>query len=125
VGAIEDAKKAMQDMQAAAAQGGKWGGQAMAASQAEVNAISNVSIDANDPVLEPIEGVDLDRYVELCVGMAQFGTDTAAHTKYAEEQGVTAGRWPSISEAWFARMQADARLMTEFNNRYGRATGIK
>lgn len=125
MGALDDAKKAMEDMQAMAAQGGSQGGQIFAAAQAENEASRQVDIDPNDPVLAPIEGVDLDRYVELCVGMADMGTDTAAHEKHAVANGIPAGRWSSISDAWFERMKADPRLMTEFNTRYGKAAGIR
>lgn len=58
--------------------------------------------------MEPISGVSLEKYAELCAAMAKTGEDTAAQVRIAAEAGVDADAWESAKQGWTARMQDPA-----------------
>ena len=55
--------------------------------------------------LQPIAGVSIEKYAELCARMMDTGTDTAAQEAIAAEQGVDAASWNAAKDGWTARMQ--------------------
>ncbi|MCU0306865.1 MAG: hypothetical protein MUE51_03680 [Thermoleophilia bacterium] len=57
-----------------------------------------------DDALEPIAGVSLERYADLCARMAGVGDDEAAFRRIAAEQGVEAADWDAARAGWNARM---------------------
>jgi hypothetical protein len=60
-----------------------------------------------DP-MEPIAGVSLQQYAELCAAMAHTGDDVAAQVAIARERGVDEGSWNAAKDGWTARMQDPA-----------------
>jgi hypothetical protein len=55
-----------------------------------------------DP-FEPIQGVDLAKYAELCAAMMNTGDDVAAQVAIAADQGVSAEAWKAAQAGWTAR----------------------
>jgi hypothetical protein len=72
-------------------------------------------LTGDEPTMQPVEGISLQRYAELAVGMQHLGADVAAQTAYAEQNGVPEGRYMPIAEEWARRMQADPRINKRFN----------
>lgn len=60
--------------------------------------------DESDPNFAPIEGVGLERYAELAVGMQ--GMDEEKFDAYAEANGVKPGAWPAVRDGWNARFES-------------------
>lgn len=56
-----------------------------------------------DP-LEPIAGISLERYAELCAKMSNCGTDPETFVRIAGENGVDRGTWEAAMNGWNARM---------------------
>jgi len=66
--------------------------------------ISNDAAEAN----EPIAGVALEQYAELCARMARVSDDPEVFARIAAEQGVTRDAWEAAREGWTARMETPA-----------------
>ena len=79
----------------------------------------------DEPGMAPVEGITLQRYAELAVGMQTMGTDTAAQTAYADANGVPQGRWIEIAQQWADRMIADPRINKRFNELWREANARK
>ncbi len=54
--------------------------------------------------LEPIAGIDLARYAELCAKMANCGGDLEICVQIAAENGVDRATWEAAMNGWNARM---------------------
>ena len=65
---------------------------------------------AMDPDVEPIEGVSLETWAAVEVGVGRDRVAPADHDAYAQGYGVPAGRWAAVGAAWQARMRADWRV---------------
>ena len=112
MGFFKDMKQSMQDAQAANSQV-DW--QAQKAEADRLNNPAGPPLQDDDPGLAPIEGITLQRYAELAVGMQHMGTDTNAQSAYAEANGVPQGRWMDIATQWSNRMMGDPRINKRFN----------
>jgi len=60
-----------------------------------------------DP-LEPIEGISLESYAELCALMKDTGTDLDAQAAIAAEHGHAREAWEAAKDGWTARMSDPA-----------------
>lgn len=80
-----------------------------------INNPQGPALTGDEPTMQPVEGISLQRYAELAVGMQTMGNDPAAQTAYAEQNGVPQGRYMPIAEEWARRMQADPRINRRFN----------
>ena len=60
-------------------------------------------IDPNAPELAPIEGISLEQYADLAVGMQ--GLDENGMREHAESHGVAAGKWDAVKDGWNARFE--------------------
>ena len=65
---------------------------------------------AMDPEVAPIEGVSLETWAAVEVGIGRDRVAPADHDAYAQRYGVPAGRWAAVGAAWQARMRADWRV---------------
>ena len=65
---------------------------------------------ATDPDLAPIEGVSLETWAAVEVGIGRDRVPPADHDAHAQRYGVPAGRWAAVGAAWHARMRADWRV---------------
>lgn len=105
-----------------AADGGRWQDAAPAGSLAEARltaAPPQAQATATGPVdltpapggLEPIEGVDVEKWAEVTAALMTARVPPAQYDAYAAEtHGVPPGRWTAIDRAWTARQQSDWRI---------------
>jgi hypothetical protein len=68
--------------------------------------------------LEPIAGVDLERYARIVKGIAAFGYDETKLPAVASAFGVNATDWAAAQAGWGARIQADRGVGRRFNEIY-------
>jgi hypothetical protein len=73
-------------------------------------ASTTAPIAATEPELAPIEGVSLETWAAVEVGVGRDRVAPADHDAYAQRYGVPAGRWAAVGAAWHARMRADWRV---------------
>jgi hypothetical protein len=90
----------------------------------QMAAFDQSTLDPNDPVFQPIEGVSLERYAELCAGLVKnnVATEESAHA-WVESQGVAKGSWKAVSEGWNKRMGEKPALAMRYNDLFQRANG--
>ena len=72
---------------------------------------------AVDPaLLEPIDGISLERYAQLSktIGSRQLTSEAQVHA-FLAEQGHTPEQWQAAWEGWNARMKADMGLSGHFS----------
>jgi hypothetical protein len=55
--------------------------------------------------LDPIAGISLERFAELCVKMKDCGGDLEVCARIAAENGVDRASWEAAMNGWSARMQ--------------------
>jgi hypothetical protein len=60
-----------------------------------------------DP-MEPIAGISLESYAELCALMKDAGTDTDRQAAMASEHGHDRAAWEAAKQAWTERMSNPA-----------------
>ena len=65
---------------------------------------------AADPDVAPIEGVSLETWAAVEVGIGRDRVPPADHDAYAQGHGVPAGRWAAVGAAWQARTMTDWRV---------------
>ena len=65
---------------------------------------------AVDPEVAPVEGVGLETWAAVEVGIGRDRVAPADHDASAQGYGVPAGRWAAAGAAWHARMRADWRV---------------
>jgi hypothetical protein len=112
MGMFRDIKNTMQQAGEAAANAP----QAAAAANAQAAAFQSTDIDPNDPVLEPIEGVTIERYAELCAAIVGAGLRSEDEVDaWAVDQGLEPGGYKRVADGWNARMGTHRAL----TNRYG------
>jgi len=58
--------------------------------------------------LDPIAGISLERFAELCVKMKDCGGDLEVCARIAAENGVDRGVWEAAMNGWNARMHDPA-----------------
>ena len=93
--------------------------QASAAANAQAAALQSTDIDPNDPVLEPIDGVTIERYAELCAAVASAGLKTEDEVDaWAVQQGLAPGGYKRVAEGWNARMGTHRALTNRFGALY-------
>ncbi|UOQ88236.1 hypothetical protein MUN74_13195 [Agromyces endophyticus] len=68
--------------------------------------------------LDPIAGVDLDRYARISKGIAAYGYDAAKLPTVAAMFGVDASSWAIASAGWASRIQTDRGVGRRFNEIY-------
>jgi hypothetical protein len=68
--------------------------------------------------LDPIAGVDLERYARISKGIAAYGYDAAKLPAVAASFGVDAASWDAAAAGWAARIQADRGVGRRFNEIY-------
>ncbi|MGN6220442.1 MAG: hypothetical protein ACTHNQ_13150 [Microbacterium sp.] len=68
--------------------------------------------------LEPIAGVDLERYARISKGIAVYGYDASKLPFVAASFGVASDAWEAAQAGWAARIQADRGVGRRFNELY-------
>jgi hypothetical protein len=75
--------------------------------------------DESDPGFAPIEGIGLERYADLAVGMQ--GMDEEGMRAYAEANGVKPGTWDKVREGWNARFNSMPAVTLRWGQLYRQA----
>jgi hypothetical protein len=96
--------QAMQAMQGAGSMG------------AAVAGMQQGSAAVDPALLEPIDGISLERYAQLSktIGTRQLTSEAQVH-EFLAEQGHTPEQWQVAWEGWNARMKADMGLSGHFS----------
>lgn len=85
--------------------------QAAAAEQQQGAAGGGFGMPAPTPIdpanLEPIAGVDLEKYVAVTKGIAAYNYDAAHLPTVAAGLGIGAAEWAQAQTGWAARIMAD------------------
>ena len=70
-----------------------------------------MSIDLNDPLLEPIEGTTLEKYVEVMIALSKSGkTNWDEIIPFVESQGIKSGTWQAVQAGWNGRLGSNQQL---------------
>ena len=75
-------------------------------------------LDATDPLLEPIEGVDFDTWVAVQADLVRERIPKRGYDEAATRRGVPPGRWGEIEKAWRRRMNGNPGLAQRFGEAY-------
>lgn len=84
----------------------------------DVVAVQAMNAEPAPGALEPIAGVDLDRYARIVKGIAAFGYDEAKLPVVAGMFGIDAESWATAQAGWGARIRADRGVGRRFNEIY-------
>lgn len=95
--------------------------QAAATAQA-VNQAVPYAEDA--PEVQPVNGISLRQYAQICAATQNLGTDEDARAQYAESQGIASATWKTTSSVWSDRIVSDPRLNKTFNLYWRQASGL-
>lgn len=68
--------------------------------------------------LEPIAGVDLEKYARIVKGISAYGYDQSKLVYVAGTFGVGSEAWAQAEAGWAARIQADRGVGRRFNELY-------
>lgn len=86
--------------------------------QMNAQAVHATTAEAAPGALEPIAGVDLERYARISKGIAAYGYDAAMLPTVAAMFGVDGPSWNTAAAGWGARIQADRGVGRRFNELY-------
>lgn len=75
--------------------------------------------DPNDPMMQPIEGITVDKYAEITAGLAKNGVMGLEEVNaYAESLGVKPGTWQEVQNGWVSRMGQSETVRTRYGHLY-------
>lgn len=122
---LKDFKKAIVDARELQAQARPLVGQEMTLADNFVQGVNNDTskLSDDDPALEPIQGISLEKYVELCHDTV--GLHFPERLTYVESHGVPQGAWMEIASNWNARMFGRPALYKLFNELFLAREGIE
>ncbi len=86
--------------------------------QMDIQAVQAMSAEPQPGNLEPIAGVDLERYARISKGIAAYDYDAAQLPAVAATFGVDRASWDAAAAGWAARIQADRGVGRRFNEIY-------
>jgi len=75
--------------------------------------------DESDPGFAPIEGIGLEQYADLAVGMQ--GMDEDGMRAYAEANGVKPGTWETVRDGWNERFNTMPPVTLRWGQLYRQA----
>jgi hypothetical protein len=91
----------------------------MKANPAAFGGPSSASVDKDDAIWDPIEGVSLEQYALITKGAADKGiTDEPGVLAAAEEQGVESAAFQTAMAGWNERMKQSMAVGQKFNAIY-------
>jgi hypothetical protein len=113
----EQAEQMAPAQQAAAQQAAA---QQAAAQQAAATAqqASDQATATGGPDYEPIAGVSLEQFAEICKGLAAHGYDQSKGTEVAASKGVSADGWQAPLDGWNERIKNNTTVARWFNRLY-------
>lgn len=86
--------------------------------QMDVQAVHALTAEPAPGALEPIAGVDLDRYARIVKGIAAYGYDETKLPVVAGMFGIDPESWAAAQAGWGARIQVDRGVGRRFNEIY-------
>jgi hypothetical protein len=86
--------------------------------QMDVQAVHALTAEPAPGALEPIAGVDLDRYTRIVKGIAAYGYDETKLPVVAGMFGIDPESWATAQAGWGARIRADRGVGRKFNELY-------
>jgi hypothetical protein len=105
---MADQAQQMAAAQQAAAQ------QAMAQQQAA----AQQAVPATGGDFEPIAGVSLEQFAEVCKGLAAHGYDQSKGPEVAASKGIGPAEWQQALDGWNARVKANPAVAQRFSAAY-------
>jgi len=123
---LKDAKKVIEAAPGIVDQAMQVGAQAQemaaaqqaAAQQAQAQQAATQSVAATGPDFEPIAGVSLELFAEVCKGLAAHGYDQAKAVEIAAAKGVETASWQEALDGWNVRVKANPAVAQQFNVYY-------
>lgn len=106
---MADQAQQMAAAQQAAAQQAAAQQQAAAAQQAGA---------AAGPDFEPIAGVSLEQFADVCKGLAAHGYDQSKGVEVAASRGISPVDWQQALDGWNARVKANPAVAQRFSAAY-------
>jgi len=85
---------------------------------AQQQAATAAAAQAGGADFEPISGVSIELYAEVCKGLAAYGYDQSKAVEVAASKGVTAESWAEAMNGWNARIRANPAVGQRFNALY-------
>ena len=73
---------------------------------------------AAGPDFEPIAGVSLELFAEVCKGLAAHGYDQSKAAEIAASKGVSAENWQQALDGWNVRVKGNPAVAQRFNVAY-------
>jgi hypothetical protein len=73
---------------------------------------------AAGPDFEPIAGVSLEQFAEVCKGLAAHGYDQSKSPEVAASKGIAAADWQQALDGWNARVKANPAVAQRFSAAY-------
>jgi hypothetical protein len=124
---IKDMKKMVSEAPGMIEQAQKMGAQAQELQAAQMAAAAGASAGAEaiDPaLLEPIEGVTLEKYAELAKAVGERKLDQAGIESFVQLHGLTPEAWQAAYDGWNERFKGNMALSVHFGNLYQQARSI-
>ena len=120
---LKDAKKAVEAAPGLIDQSMHMADQAqqMAAAQqaaAQQAAMQQAAPGAGGPDFEPIAGVSLQQFAQVCKGLAAHGYDQSKGAEVAASMGIGAAEWQQALDGWNARVKANPAVAQGFSAAY-------
>ncbi|WP_395245789.1 hypothetical protein ACGGZK_08270 [Agromyces sp. MMS24-K17] len=86
--------------------------------QMDLQAVQALTAQPQPGNLEPIAGVDLERYARIVKGISAYGYDETRLPEVASLFAVDAESWAAAQAGWGARIQVDRGVGRRFNELY-------
>jgi hypothetical protein len=86
--------------------------------QAQMAGYPQASVPVTGADLEPIAGVSIELFAEVCKGLAAYGYDQSKAVEVAAAKGVPAQAWEQALAGWNQRIAADQAVAQRFNALY-------
>jgi hypothetical protein len=72
-----------------------------------------------DQVINPIDGLSLQAYVDVCRALVREGGDSSHRIEAVlARHGLTPGRWALVRVEWTERIRRDPNVRSEFQRLY-------
>lgn len=125
---MKDAKQAVEAAPDIVSQGMQMSEQAqqMAAAQqaaaqqaaAQQDQAADQAAEAGGPDYEPIAGVTLDQFAQVCKELANHGYDQSKAVEIAASKGISADGWQQAMDGWNERIKRSGAIAQRFNKLY-------
>ncbi|MFC1671234.1 hypothetical protein ACFL20_12655 [Spirochaetota bacterium] len=80
-----------------------------------------MALDPNDPILEPIEGITIEKFAEISVGLAKSGkTNWDEVAPFVELKGVKEGTWQTVQTGWMGNMGSNQELQVYYGTLFAK-----